>query len=216
LLDRWRQQKLVERHGHGKNVRFTITDAGRQRVRVGDPDRFWDTPWDHKWRVFSFDLPTPRRRERTTLWRALRTAKFGLLQRSVWVWPHEVEPLLREIVQARGIPECFCGFEVSRLFLCDDAEVVVTAWDFEEIARQHQAYLQHTVANVTSLKRAPDLQSLANVARIERDAYQYAFSFDPLLPQPLWPKTYRGADVAARHQAFRVCLRRRLRELSSN
>jgi DNA-binding transcriptional regulator PaaX len=214
LLERWREQRLVQQHGRGKTARFSITDAGRKRLPVSEPGRHWDLAWDGKWRVFSFDLPTSRRRDRSNLWRALRAAKFGLLQRSVWVWPHEVEPILRDIIQARGIPECFCGFEVSRLFLCDDKELVVTAWDFDEINRQHQSCLQHAVANTASLNRAANLQELARIARIEHDAYQYAFSFDPLLPRPLWPKSYRGPAVEERHAAFRACLRRRLRELA--
>ncbi|MBM3859592.1 MAG: hypothetical protein FJ395_08080 [Verrucomicrobia bacterium] len=213
LLDRWRQQQLVSRHGRGRNAHFTITERGRARVRVFDPNRHWTKPWDGKWRVFSFDLPTDRRKDRTRLWRALHNAKLGCLQYSVWVWPHEVEPLLRETIQAQGIPECFCGFEASRLFLCDDAEVVVTAWDFKEIGRRHTTYLRHLVANPSSVKRARDLTELARLARIEREAYQYAFSLDPLLPRELWPRSYSGADVEERHQTFRAMLRRRLLDL---
>ena len=138
---------------------------------------------------------------------------MGYLQRSVWVWPHAAEALLQEIIQARGIPECFCGFEASRLFLCSTEEVVTTAWDFQEIARRHQTYLQHLVANTGSLNRARDLQELAMVVRVEREAYQYAFFLDPLLPRSLWPKTYRGPIVAERHEVFCACLRRRLPEM---
>lgn len=216
LLDRWRQQQLVSRHGRGRNARFRITGLGRERVRVFDPNRQWLQPWDGKWRVFSFDLPADRRRDRTRLWRALHHAKLGCLQHSVWVWPHEVEPLLRETIQAQSIPECFCGFEASRLFLCNDAEVVVTAWDFEEIRRRHTAYVRHLVANPSSLKRARNLTELARIARIECDAYQYAFSLDPLLPRDLWPKSYTGPDVEEHHQAFRVTLRRRLLDLHTS
>jgi DNA-binding transcriptional regulator PaaX len=213
LLDRWRQQQLVTRQGRGKNARFTITDQGRTRVPVFDPSRHWAKPWDGRWRVFSFDLPSDRRKDRTKLWRALHHAKLGCLQHSVWVWPHDVEKLLMGVVHAQGIPECFCGFEASRLFLCDYAEVVVTAWDFEEIGRRHTTYLRHLVANPSSLNRARNLAELSRVARVERDAYQYAFSLDPLLPRSLWPQSYTGAAVEERHQTFRACLRRRLLEL---
>ncbi len=214
LLDRWRQRHLIERHGRGKNARFSITATGRNQIRQLGPTESWARPWDGKWRVFSFDLPSPQRRQRMLLWRALRDHKLGLLQRSVWIWPHEVEPILKQIIEAQGIPECFCGFECSRLFLCNDSELVATAWDFEEINRRHQTYLQHTVARPDSLERARDLRTLAHIAWVERDAFAYAFSLDPLLPRALWPRSYRGEEVAARRQAFRACLARRLRELS--
>jgi phenylacetic acid degradation operon negative regulatory protein len=213
LLDRWRQQQLVTRSGRGQTAQFTITDRGRSRVRVFDPGRAWAAPWDGKWRVFSFDLPTQRRKDRTTLWRALRSAKLGYLQRSVWVWPHEVERILLDVVKAHGIPECFCGFEASRLFLCHDHEIVATAWDFEEIDRRQAAYRHHLVANTTSLNRARSLSDLARIARVEREAYQHAFSLDPLLPRSLWPRSYDGPAVEKRHLTFHACLRRRLHEL---
>jgi phenylacetic acid degradation operon negative regulatory protein len=213
LLDRLRQQKLLEQMGRGRAAEFRITDLGRRRVRVHRPADQWGRPWDGKWRAFLFDLPVQRRRDRLVLWRALRDAKLGLLQRSVWIWPHEVEPFLMEVIEAHGIPECFCGFEVSRLFLCDNAEAVATAWDCDEIAQAHETYLQHAVANVSSLDAAEDLGRLARIARVERDAYQYAFALDPLLPRLLWPKGYKGPRVEQRHQAFRARLAARALEL---
>jgi DNA-binding transcriptional regulator PaaX len=215
LLERWQHERWIAREGRGKNARFTITDLGRARLPVFDPGREWAKSWDGKWRVFSFDLAADRRKDRTRLWRALHNAKLGCLQHSVWVWPHEVESLLREVIQTQGIPECFCGFEASRLFLCDDTEVASSAWDFKEIGRRHATYLQHLVANTASLKRARDLRELARVARIERDAYQYAFFLDPLLPRSLWPRSYTGLAVEERHQTFRASLRRRLYELQN-
>jgi DNA-binding transcriptional regulator PaaX len=215
LLERWRRQQLITRHGRGKTAEFTITERGRSLVPVFEPHRAWNKPWDSKWRVFSFDLPADRRKDRTKLWRALHDAKLGCLQHSVWIWPHEVEALLREVIQARGIPECFCGFEASRLFLCDHAEVAATAWDFDEISRRHATYLRHLVANPSALLRARDLTELARFARIEHDAYRYAFSRDPLMPRVLWPKSYSGAAVEERHQNFCAVLQRRLHELCS-
>ena len=214
LIDELKQQKLLEQMGRGPLAQFTITDLGRQRRRVFRPDQQWDQPWNGRWHAFLFDLPVSRHKERMVLWRALRDAKTGLLQRSVWIWPHEVEPLLRNIIQARSLPECFCGFEVARLFLCDNAEVVATVWDFAEITKAHDTYLKHLAANIESLNRATTPQELLGVSRIERNAYQSAFALDPLLPRPLWPKTYKGAQVEQRHQAFARRFAARYRELS--
>ena len=216
VLNRWRQQKLIEQQGRGKTAKFAITDVGRKRWRVTQPFEQWNHPWDGQWRVFFFDVPANRSKDRQILWRALRDTKIGLLQRSVWIWPHEVEPLLKDVVQARGIPECFCGFRASSLFLSDNKEVVKTAWDWEAIGRAHETYLKHLVANVASLDRAGDLKELARVARVERDAYQYAFAIDPLLPRELWPAGYQGAQLEERHQAFMGRLRSRLKQLTAS
>jgi DNA-binding transcriptional regulator PaaX len=213
FLERLRQQQLLERSGHGKTAKFTITDTGRQRLHPLDPSQNWNRTWDGKWRVFTFDMPSNRRKERMLLWRALCAHRFGLLQRSVWIWPHETESILKNIVDATGIPECFCGLEASRVFLCDDAEIVASSWDFEEIIRRHRAYLEHVVATPAKAKHSPDLADLARLVRIERAAYRYAWSLDPLLPRVLWPNSYRGPALLERHEQFRAAVGRRLREL---
>ncbi len=214
LLARLERQRLIERRGRGTDARFAITLTGRKRVATLEPSRAWNKPWDGKWRVFSYDLPETRRKDRKLLWHELHARKFGLLQRSVWVWPHDVEAMLLEMVEAHGIPECFCGFESGRLFLCNDREVVNSAWDFEEIGRRHQVYLKRLVADPAALDAARDLSGVARVARAEREAYAHAFSFDPLLPRSLWPSGYRGARVEEAHQKFRAALCRRLHELA--
>jgi len=213
-LVRLERQGLIDRHGRGQHARFSITPEGAKRVKVLDPARAWNRPWDGKWRAFSYDLPETRKKDRAMLWRALRVRKLGLLQRSMWVWPHDVEPMLLEIVNAQGIPECFCGMESSRLLLCTNAEVVVAAWDFEEIGRRHETYLKHLSADPASWRAGRDLKSLARVVALEREAYQFAFALDPLLPRVLWTKSYKGHAVQARHEQFRAVLRHRLYDLT--
>ncbi len=215
LLERMERRRLIERSGRGRHAKFRITAAGGRLISVSEPAREWSKSWDGKWRVFSYDLPEIRRKDRALLWKELRSRKLGLLQRSVWVWPHDVEPILLETVEAHGIPECFCGFEATRLFLCADAEVVEAAWDFEEIRRRHEAYFQRPATGPELVKTARDLQTLARMARTEREAYWHAFSIDPLLPRVLWPKGYRGAGVEERHQEFRARLSRRARALAA-
>ncbi len=210
LLHRLQQRKLVARSRTGRQVFYRLTAAGAKRLPVDSPHRAWDRKWDRVWRVFTFDVPEARRKDRVRLWQALRAHKLGLLQRSVWIWPHNVEPILASIIEAEGVPECFCGFEVRRLFLCSDREVVESSWDFEEIGRHHRSYLQQLVATTGSLDRVGTHAELAAAARTECQAYRLAFFFDPLLPRALWPRRYAGPAVHEGHERFRHRLRERL------
>ena len=214
IIRRMEREGLVQRQGRGAAARFTITVKGRQRAVVCDPAREWARSWDKQWRVVSYDLPETRRRERRMLWRALRDRKLGFLQRSLWVWTHQVEVTLREIIEVEGVPECFCGFEAHRVFLCTDAEIVATAWDFEEIHKRQQMYLNQLVATPARAKAAQQPAELARLARLEHQSYQHAFSLDPLLPRVLWPKEYLGPAVEKRHQEFRSAFHRRRRQLA--
>jgi DNA-binding transcriptional regulator PaaX len=212
LLDRWRQQQIITRIGRGRNVQFRITDKALDRIHGTSPDAEWDRCWDGKWRVFSFDLPLRDRKERIRLWRHLRVARFGFLQRSVWVWPHDVEASLRHMVEAHGVPECFCGFEVDRLFLCDNRDVVTSAWEWEQIRTDHQAYLNQAANWLRALSTTDRIHSLLRIARTEHGAYREAFMRDPLLPRTLWPDPYLGTAVQSRHTEIHAGLRDRIRQ----
>jgi phenylacetic acid degradation operon negative regulatory protein len=213
LLHRLTRKGLVRRTGRGEKATFVITPTGRARVRQLEPRVSWEEPWDGLWRVVTFDLPESQRRSRYNLWRALRARRFGLLQRSVWVWPRDVTLILTEMIHAEGIPECFCGFEAKRLLLCTNTEVVQAAWDFEEIGKRQFGYLEHPTAIPKKALSARNLAELAAVARAERQAYAYAVSMDPLLPRELWPRDYRGLRVQEKHEQFQQSLASRLTAL---
>jgi len=215
LFLRLEQRRFLERVGKtDKEPIYRITADGIQRARVYDPQADWTRSWDGQWRVVVFDLPEVRRKDRQNLWRTLRARKLGLLQRSVWIWPHPLQPILEEVIQAEGIPECFCGFTARDLFLCSHAEVVASAWDWEEIERAHETYLRHPVLTGHGLADAHTLAQLAALARNERRAYAYAFALDPLLPRALWPKGYRGAEVQRQSDQFRRQLTEKFQALT--
>lgn len=47
--------------------------------------------WDGKWRVIIFDIPELNKRDRDFLRRELRWIGFAELQKSVWVFPYDME-----------------------------------------------------------------------------------------------------------------------------
>jgi DNA-binding transcriptional regulator PaaX len=208
LVRRLQEQKMISRTGKRRDA-FVITATGMERRQRPDPQAAWQQPWDGAWRVLTFDLPESRRKDRKRLWQALRARKLGLLQKSVWIWPHDLQPILQQIMKVEGLPECFCGFKSNGLFLCTTTEVVLTAWPWKEIRRRHETYRQHCTAREDNLEAAASLAALAKLAQVERQAYAYAFTFDPLLPRVLWPAGYAGEAVEQRHRAFVRTLRRR-------
>ncbi|MBM3861166.1 MAG: hypothetical protein FJ395_16175 [Verrucomicrobia bacterium] len=215
LVRRLEHNGWVRREGRGAKAVYKVVASEENPRAHCAPRTEWARPWDRHWRVVTFDLPEVRRKDRQRLWRALRARRLGLLQRSVWVWPHDVQPILKEIIEAQGVPECFCGFESRRLFLCTDAEVAASAWDFIEITRRQCAYQQGRVAALRQVKASENLARLAALAREEWQAYDHAFSLDPLLPGELLPKGYEGETVQRQHEEFRQQTRLRLRSLAS-
>jgi DNA-binding transcriptional regulator PaaX len=202
LARRLQREELIVRGRHGKELKFTVSDKGWSRIEAGNPQRCWSLLWDGNWHALTFDVPEVRRKNRQTVWRALGTRNIGFLQRSLWVWPHDLEPVAREIVRVEGVPECFFGFTTRRVWLCNDAEIVASSWDWEEINRWQEAYLRQSVGGLKALAAAASVESLAEAARAEWRAYRAAFALDPLLPQRLLPDGYAGLKVLARHKEF--------------
>ncbi|MBM3888447.1 MAG: hypothetical protein FJ388_04900 [Verrucomicrobia bacterium] len=214
LVNRLQQEQLIRRTRSGKTMEFAITEKGWARLRDSDPERGWQRAWDGNWRAITFDVPETRRKDRELLWKALRARKLGFLQRSIWVWPHDLQPIVKDIIRVEGLPECFFGFTTRDIWLCKHAEIVACSWDWEEINRRQQAYLRHPASNTRALETA-SVEKLAEATRVEWSIYSSAFSLDPLLPQRLLPPSYAGQSVQDRHKAFRRALAQRLLLLSS-
>ncbi len=211
-IGRMTRKSLVQKTGKGKSASFEITDSGKKLVSFSSPRQGWDAPWDGHWRVVVFDLAAHRTKDRQALWLALRSRKLGLLQRSVWIWPHEFEDSLKEITNARGIPECFCGFESRRLFLCTDQEVVRSAWKFDRITEAHKIYLRQKRSFAKEIPKASNTTNLVRLAWEERRAYQEGFLEDPILPTTLCPEGYLGYEVEEAHREIAQRVRERFRQ----
>ena len=214
LLRRLERRGFLQRSGRGGQAHFTITAAAMKKRPRLQPVQQWNSVWDGKWRCLTYDLPERRRKDRTLLWRELHRNNFGLLQRSVWVWPHDTQSILEQIIKSGGIPKCFCGFVVERLFLCTNEEIVNAAWDFDKIKEHHRLYLRKASGFTKSLAQGRDLEGLAKLARSEREAYEDAFFGDPLLPRALWPGKYLGPEVEARHLKFRGDLQQQAQRMT--
>lgn len=212
-MRRLEADQLVERTGRGQQAVFSITSKGVRSRGFVDPPAAWGKAWDGSWRLLMFDVPESRRKDRKRLWRALRHRKFGFLQRSIWIWPHDLKTILREIIQAEGVPECFCGFAAPELLLCRHAEIVTAAWDFKEIGRRQKAYANDASISISALNRISTVPALVAMGRAERQVYDQAFALDPLLPHALWPQGYRGQVVYQRHEQFLHRLSCRLAQL---
>ena len=131
-----------------------LTEVGRSLALGGrDPENAWAAPWDHKWRLFLFDIPEHESSKRRQLTRALTKAGCGCLQGSVWISP-ATPPEIEKLV-ACDDPDC----THLLLLLADskgskvDAKMVDGAWDFEAINTKYQN-LQETLERFTQVARS--------------------------------------------------------------
>ena len=75
-----------------KGMKVEITRAGERVVKHVDITAlklFSPPTWDQKWRVIVFDVPNYKSKNRAAFREKIKELGFQLVQKSVWVYPHE-------------------------------------------------------------------------------------------------------------------------------
>jgi phenylacetic acid degradation operon negative regulatory protein len=197
LQRRWQQleeRKLVVRDKQANQLVYRLTTEGRTAVMGGvNVVAAWDRSWDGRWRMVLFDLPERDPQLRVRLWRWLRTNRFGYLQGSVWVHPDSVDEVTSVLVDFRDDVESLTVMEAVCAPGGENRSIVDGAWDFKEINKRHQEYIQSYVLAPRDVARLRVSSKALDVwLRRERTAWRHAIQFDPLLPRVLWPRSYQG------------------------
>jgi phenylacetic acid degradation operon negative regulatory protein len=174
-----------------------LTEAGR-RLALGprDPVSRWKRRWDGKWRMVVFDVPQRRAGERIRLRRSLADRGFGYLQDSVWITPDPLKGERSVLSTAPVDVETLILLEARPCAGESDAQIVAGAWDFEAI---NAGYALHRQVLDRWPHRFPfseaDATRLQQWCCEERQAWNAAISFDPLLPERLLPADYHGREA---------------------
>lgn len=187
------KQGFLERRNKKERI-YRLTSAGRLRALGGrDPQAQWSRPWDGWWRLICFDVPTADNRQRQRLRHYLRTRWFGLLQRSLWVTPDDVQEQQRILRSTNIDVKSLTLFQARLCGGESDSDVVAGAWDFDTINsgyKQHLRILQQRP--VQKINGAAAANALLHWAEAEQVAWNRAVRADPLLPEILLPSSYLG------------------------
>jgi virulence-associated protein VapD len=83
-----------------KNSKVYLTEKGRIKIIKNIlKDKREDKNWDSKWWAIIFDIPELNRRERSFLRRELSLIGFKEIQKSVWIFPFDVEKELLALIK---------------------------------------------------------------------------------------------------------------------
>ncbi|MEM7145553.1 MAG: PaaX family transcriptional regulator C-terminal domain-containing protein [Verrucomicrobiota bacterium] len=170
---------------------YQLTNHGALAALGGRiPHENWARPWDGLWRFVLFDLPRSAQNNRLQLHRWLRRNQFGNLQGSVWISPFPIPDIAAKSGIKDAGPENVIITEGTLPDRPSDQieSLVEKAWDFPDLNKKYEAYLAH-------VKNEPAARTDPTWRKQEYAAWRDAISADPLLPDPLLPKTYRGKDA---------------------
>jgi len=145
-----------------------------------DPLTCWDRPWDRKWRILAFDIPSRPHGRRQKLWRWLKQNRLGLLQRSLWI---SAKPLqeIRNLFHESANSQTLVLWEAPTPAGLHPHSIVEQAWDMADIDSGYESAIHLCQQDPTP-------------GNVRQATFQWhrAVQADPLLPRDLYPKTFRG------------------------
>ena len=138
---------------------------------------------------------------------------MGCLQKSVWISPHDIRPQYDDLKQTVHIEFDSYLFEATTVLGQSQQDLVLNAWDFDELWRRQQWYLKVCAHNMEVLEHCAGRRVLLEeLAREEVNAYEVVMELDPLLPQVLLPQIYSGERVLVMHKTFIHTVRTMLKQ----
>ena len=212
-MSRLRKAGLLVKHDvPGKLPHLTLTPRALISLPpIHVPGRHWNSKWNGIWYMLIFDVPEKERHYRDTLRNFLKRMRMGCLQKSVWITPRDIRPEYDDLDRAANIDAIAYLLESRTVLHQDETEMVENAWNFAWINKLQERYLAVFSENLLFLNATDhDRTALMNLLNQEAEAYIQCMRPDPLLPNKLLPKNYRGKKVYELHQTLRQAVGRQL------
>ncbi len=186
--------EVPEGEGHRLDRVIRLTELGRKLALGGVlPPELWNRGWDGRWRLVIFDVPENARTNRARLRKWLKAARFGALQKSVWITPDPLEKLSEHV--RKEVADCgvLTGFEGHPCLGEPAALIVKNSWDFAAVEKTYSQWQLHA-EGLEKLENAPRPGELMVWGNLERGLWAECLALDPLLPRELWPDGYSGEN----------------------
>lgn len=106
-FDHARKSQMIEIKKTGSGYAVMLTEKGKERMakfRLGELHLPKAKKWDGKWRIVIFDIPEKYKPNRLVFQKKLKELGMAQMQKSVWVWPYDLQDevdLMKEAYEIR-------------------------------------------------------------------------------------------------------------------
>jgi hypothetical protein len=121
-----RQELIVVSKLDTGTYRVTITPAGAYRISANELHSLnipVDEPWDGKWRLISYDIPSSKKSERYQFTKHLKRLGCLPLQSSMWVHAYKCEHAITLLADSLGLLRYLSIAEVTQFDKATDSKV---------------------------------------------------------------------------------------------
>ena len=183
----------VARSGRGRGATFALRAwPARDDTVARKKDRSAE-PWDGRWHLLTYDVPTAQDSLRRRLRRFLHEAGFGLLCASSWVSPYDWEESLSEMFQDndRGISACYLHADGVLPLGGETDPHSSRMWKLESVADRYLRIAKRCRAATASTAVAAARTRSRTCLAVMRELRQLEIE-DPMLPDDIllqpWPR----------------------------
>ena len=197
-LSRIADDGLIESSRHGRQVRWTLTPAGRSLLESGT-ERIYSfgrsadraDAWGGEWLVVHCPVAEERRAARNRLRTQLAFLGFGELSPNLFVSPHvERDASMRSILTELEVLATATVLRSRTPGTGDDTALAARAWDLDQLAADYGAFSElHR-----GVRPVGDADSFTALVELVHDWRRFPF-VDPELPPELLPTDWAGATA---------------------
>jgi phenylacetic acid degradation operon negative regulatory protein len=191
LIYRTLKTKLIEKVEKDGEVYFRLTRSGKNKVTKTFPlVDFQNRRWDKKWRLVIFDIQETSKTARERLRAKLKELGFGLLQKSVWLSPHDILNDFSEFTQEEGFNEEVIFLETADLFIPNTQDFINRVWRVDDFNQGYKEIFNKLIIIETESLRNDNLEKNRNeFYQIYQEFIQLVLA-DPFLPKEFLPKDW--------------------------
>lgn len=199
LVSRSLRTRFIEKIEKDGEIYIRITTEGKKTIQRDFPMLLLQNrKWDRKWRIVMFDVEEINKKVRDRLRRKLRELGFGMLQRSVFISPHDIVKDFSEFAENEGINDYLYLLETHRLIIGDEREFANKVWGLEELNKKYKDIIDeidrinnsYMISNSDRVKKSDGKkeEKMRNV----RAKWLKIVTADPFLPKIFLPRSWYG------------------------
>lgn len=203
LVSRSLKANLIDKVEKKGEIYMRITSEGKKVIQRDFPMLLLQNKhWDGRWRIIMFDVEEVNKKARNRLRRKLKELGFGMLQKSVFISPHDLLRDFSEFAQASGIKDYLYLLETHKLVAGPEREFANRIWRLDDLNERYK----DIVAQIDKIKNShlfsiddrskkSDSGAKENMqktcANIRNNWLKIVID-DPFLPKMFLPKPWYG------------------------
>lgn len=202
LISRSFRTQLIEKVEKNGEIYIRIASNGKKLIQRDFPMLLLQNKtWDGNWRIVMFDIEEVNKKVRERLRNKLKELGFGMLQKSVFISPHDIIKDFIEFAEASGIKDYLYILETHKLIVGDEKEFADKIWKLEELNEQYREIIdeiekiknRHMISNGDRTEKSY-IQVDKNIPTVKNKWLMIAAQ-DPFLPKMLLPKPWYGDEA---------------------